>query len=194
MKTVLGLFNDTQDMEFLHTWALLPQGDVSARPARVTIAHIGADVYGTMPLGKAGSVAYTGYVGISPGRHHGGYRYGIEDAASTSRATSPAAACGFDVRWTTPVEGLMVGYSFIQTRDNADLVVTGRSCRAAARSTQPGARASRSTATISTTASARSPAEWRRRVRPILTLVRRPYIRPRQTADRAPGSPPAAIA
>src|SRR5262249_18498204 len=25
VKTSLGLYNDTQDMEFLHTWALLPQ-------------------------------------------------------------------------------------------------------------------------------------------------------------------------
>ncbi len=25
VKSVLGLYNDTQDMEFLHTWAILPQ-------------------------------------------------------------------------------------------------------------------------------------------------------------------------
>ena len=25
VKTSLGLYNDTQDQEFLHTWALLPQ-------------------------------------------------------------------------------------------------------------------------------------------------------------------------
>ncbi|HYI95988.1 MAG TPA: hypothetical protein VEX68_20770, partial [Bryobacteraceae bacterium] len=25
VKTALGLYNDTQDMEFLHTWAILPQ-------------------------------------------------------------------------------------------------------------------------------------------------------------------------
>jgi hypothetical protein len=38
VKTQLGLINDTQDMEFLHTWALLPQAVSPTRAATSTAA------------------------------------------------------------------------------------------------------------------------------------------------------------
>jgi hypothetical protein len=55
MKTVVGLYNDTQDLEFLHTWALLPQ---SMYPVdlRTIISHIGGDVYGDISLQRLGSL------------------------------------------------------------------------------------------------------------------------------------------
>ena len=41
VKTVLGLYNDTQDMEFLHTWALMPQALYPMDVRGDTIAHVG---------------------------------------------------------------------------------------------------------------------------------------------------------
>src|ERR1700733_2205043 len=43
VKTVLGLMNDTQDMEFLHTWAVMPQTVYLTDLRSTMIAHVGAD-------------------------------------------------------------------------------------------------------------------------------------------------------
>jgi hypothetical protein len=115
IKTVLGLFTDTQDTEFLYTWALLPQGTYPLDLRSVTIAHIGADVYGTRKLGKAGSVAYTAYAGKIQDDTKGGYRYGVEDSGMAFKTGISSKGGGFDTRWTTPVPGLMTGYSYNQS-------------------------------------------------------------------------------
>src|ERR1700730_15759641 len=54
IKTALGLFNDTQDMEFLHTYALLPQSTYPIDQRGESIAHIGGDLYGSIPVKKLG--------------------------------------------------------------------------------------------------------------------------------------------
>jgi hypothetical protein len=123
MKTMLGLFSDTQDMEFLYTWALLPQGMYPLDLRSVTIAHIGADVYGTISMRKAGSLAYTAYLGKVQDDDHGGYRYGVQDSGLGFKTGMNSRGGGFDLRWTTPVNGLMTGYSFTQTRDTVELIV-----------------------------------------------------------------------
>jgi hypothetical protein len=124
IKTVLGLFTDTQDTEFLYTWALLPQGTYPLDLRSIAIAHIGADVYGSIKVGKAGSLAYTGYLGKIQDDSRGGYRYGVQDAGLSFRKGIENRGGGFDVRWATPVSGLMTGYSFTQTKSSADLTVS----------------------------------------------------------------------
>jgi hypothetical protein len=123
VKTPLGLFNDTQDMEFLHTWALLPQGVYPLDLRSITIAHIGADVYGSVKLGQAGSLAYTAYAGKIQDDTKGGYRYGVEDTGLGFKSDIDNSGGGGDARWTTPVTGLMAGYSFMQTKSETDLFV-----------------------------------------------------------------------
>jgi hypothetical protein len=124
IKTVLGLFTDTQDMEFLYTWALLPQGTYPLDLRSVTIAHVGGDVYGTIPLGPAGSLAYTAFGGIVEDDRHGGFRYGLQDNGLSVVSDVSTRTGGFDTRWMTPVNGLMAGYSFMEARTTADLFVT----------------------------------------------------------------------
>jgi hypothetical protein len=123
IKTVLGLFTDTQDMEFLYTWALLPQGTYPLDLRSITIAHVGGDAYGVVKLGKAGSVAYTAYLGMVQDDDQGGYRYGVQDEGLGFRSGVNSHGGGFDTRWTTPVSGLMTGYSFTQNKTKVDLVV-----------------------------------------------------------------------
>jgi hypothetical protein len=124
VKTPLGLFNDTQDMEFLYTWALLPQGVYPMDRRSVSIAHVGADIYGAFELGKKGGrLAYTGYFGIIPDDSRGGYRYGLEDAgfAYPKGENVDQKGGGFDVRWTAPVEGLTAGYSRFMSDGSVNL-------------------------------------------------------------------------
>jgi hypothetical protein len=75
VKTVLGLYNDTQDMEFLHTFALLPQSMYPADMRSSTIAHTGGDLYGEIPLKRLGSLSYTAYAGQRQDSLYGGYPY-----------------------------------------------------------------------------------------------------------------------
>jgi hypothetical protein len=113
VKTTLGLVNDSQDMEFLHTWAFLPQAVYPLDLRSITIAHTGGDVYGTIALKKAGSLAYTVYGGVMPDDKQGGYRYGINDANIGIDGSLEFYGGGGDLRWTSPVEGLQLGYSYL---------------------------------------------------------------------------------
>jgi hypothetical protein len=122
IKTALGLFNDTQDMEFLHTWALLPQGVYPLDLRAVTIAHVGADVYGTVGLKKAGSVSYTVHYGTIPDDLSGGYRYGVVDGGTQFSGAIETKGFGIDARWTVPVEGLTLGYSMMNSRADTKIL------------------------------------------------------------------------
>ncbi len=54
VKTVFGLENETQDMEFLHTTALLPQSVYPTDLRDAMIRHTGGDIYGALPIENAG--------------------------------------------------------------------------------------------------------------------------------------------
>jgi hypothetical protein len=123
VKTVLGLFNDTQDVDAVHLWALLPQGVYPIDNKSFDLAHYGADFYGEMPLGKqAGTLAYRAYVGYRTLDLDSGYvkdidltmpgldqAFGLPDASIT---TAPSGKVfGGDVRWQTPLKGLLIGSS-----------------------------------------------------------------------------------
>ena len=57
IKTSLGLYTDTQDQAFLHTWALLPQSVYPVDLRSVSVAHVGGDIYGNIGT-KRGGVAF----------------------------------------------------------------------------------------------------------------------------------------
>ena len=112
VKTTLGLFNDTQDMEFLHPWVLLPQSVYPVDLRGENIAHEGGDLYGRIGVKKLGRFDYTFYGGRLPGDMKGGYVYAIANA-TTGIDSYSGTGFGADLRWTTPVKGLLVGSSFI---------------------------------------------------------------------------------
>jgi hypothetical protein len=60
VKTVSGLHNDMQDMEFLHTNALPPQSIYPTDLRDALIRHTGG-VYGEVSLKSFGSLSYTGF-------------------------------------------------------------------------------------------------------------------------------------
>ena len=136
VKTVLGLYNDTQDMEFLHTWALMPQSVYPVDVRGDSIAHLGGDVYGNIAVKKMGTFSYTVYGGKRPNDAEGGYLYGF---STSSRVTNPDGSFkyvtsstkkideysgpvfGADLRWTTPCKGLVLGASYMKQ----DITTTG---------------------------------------------------------------------
>ena len=118
VKTVLGLYNDTQDMEFLHTFAILPQSAYPLDLRSSTIAHDGADVYGTISLKKLGDLEYTGYAGWRPYDKWGGYPYGVQNYGITL-FNYPSKQMGGDLRWDGLVKGLVMGASYMHAPGSA---------------------------------------------------------------------------
>jgi hypothetical protein len=111
VKTALGLYNDTQDQEFLYTWALLPQSIYPMDQRDMTIAHTGGDIYGHVGLHKAGGINYTAYTGFRPDNKYSGY-YLSGASSGTPISSIGGSMFGGDARWTTPVNGLMIGASW----------------------------------------------------------------------------------
>jgi hypothetical protein len=112
VKTPLGLFTDSQDQEFSYTWALLPQGIYPLDLRGTQSSHTGGDLYGSIPLGRTGYVSYQMYAGTVPSDYRMGLVYGLEDEGFGG-LTYSTRTTGYDLRWTTPVTGLMAGVSQI---------------------------------------------------------------------------------
>lgn len=111
VKTVLGLYNDTQDLDFLHPYALLPSSIYSVDIRDATIAHDGGDFFGDIALGKKlGSISYTAYAGHRANSPHGGVAYLIKSDGLIFNSLE-GIQYGADLRWQTPIKGLLVGAS-----------------------------------------------------------------------------------
>ncbi len=121
VKTTLGLYNDSQDLEFLHTFALLPQSVYATDMRDSTIAHTGGDVYGDVDLEKhhLGKISYTGYAGKREDSQYGGYPYMLRSIVNYH--SYGGLQYGGDLRWQTPLKGLLVGAS----RMNEDITAKG---------------------------------------------------------------------
>jgi hypothetical protein len=116
VKTVYGLFNDTQDVDTVHLWALLPDGMYANDNKSFDLAHYGADFYGAMPIGKKwGTFSYRGYVGYRPLDLNGGYAKLIAQSIGSAFTGGGSNVFGGDLRWETPLKGLLVGLSSITT-------------------------------------------------------------------------------
>src|ERR1700722_12544831 len=80
VKTALGLFNDSQDVDAIFLWILLPQSVYPVDNKSFFLAHDGGEVYGELPLGvAAGKVLYRGYAGQTILDLNGGYLKQLAD-------------------------------------------------------------------------------------------------------------------
>lgn len=122
VKTTLGLYNDSQDVDALHTFAFLPQSIYPSDMRDSTIAHTGGDVYGDIDLEKhhLGTISYTGYAGNRQDSKYGGYPYMLSAVPITFNSYG-GLQYGGDLRWATPLKGLLVGAS----RMNEDITGKG---------------------------------------------------------------------
>jgi hypothetical protein len=112
VKTVMGLYNDLQDVDSLSTWALLPQSMYPIDLRGSTIAHYGGDLYGRVRLGKYGKADYTAYGGILPSDPHQGYMYALRTVFHFNTPyVGPIA--GGDLKWNTPLKGFLAGTSYM---------------------------------------------------------------------------------
>ncbi|MGP0019394.1 MAG: hypothetical protein ACLPHP_12550 [Candidatus Sulfotelmatobacter sp.] len=122
-KIPIGLFNDSQDVDAVHLWALLPQSIYPTDNRSVTLSAMGGECYGIEKLGKkAGTLVYRAYAGYRPLDLTGGYvkslnldlalidaEFGLPVTPVT--VAPPGNVFGGDVRWQTPLKGLLIGSS-----------------------------------------------------------------------------------
>ena len=119
VKTVMGLYNDTQDLDFLHTFALLPQSVYPTDLRDVTLAHTGGDIFGDIPMSKRfGTLSYTAYAGHRSDSPYSGFAYLVTNDGAVFKSFG-GLQYGGDLRWATPLKGLLLGVS----RMNEDLTL-----------------------------------------------------------------------
>ncbi len=111
VKTTLGLYNDTQDLDFLYAFALLPQSMYPMDVRDATIAHIGGDIYGRLSLRhRLGDLSYTAFAGHRSDSIYSGYPY-LLSQFGTKFTSFGGLQYGGDVRWNPPLKGLLIGVS-----------------------------------------------------------------------------------
>jgi hypothetical protein len=111
VKTTLGLYNDTQDEDFLRTFALLPQSVYPTDLRDATIAHLGADIYGRISLAhRLGVLSYTAYAGHRSDSIYSGYPYYLSSFGAQIKSFG-GLQYGADLRWNTPLKRLLIGAS-----------------------------------------------------------------------------------
>ena len=112
VKTVWGLFNDSQDIDAVFLWILLPQGSYSIDHKSFYLAHVGGDVYGGLSLGKrAGTLHYIAYGGQATIDLNDGYIKTFAELGLTFTSSLGGKTYGGDLQWETPVRGLILGSS-----------------------------------------------------------------------------------
>ncbi|MGD0568985.1 MAG: hypothetical protein ABSA78_11310 [Candidatus Sulfotelmatobacter sp.] len=111
VKTTLGLYTDTQDLDFLRVFVLLPQSVYPTDLRDATIAHLGGDIYGTVSLKHLlGDISYTAYAGHRSDSIYSGYPYLLSQFGTIFKSFG-GLQYGADLRWNTPLKGLLVGAS-----------------------------------------------------------------------------------
>jgi hypothetical protein len=111
VTTRLGLNNDTQDMDFLHTFAILPQSIYPIDWRSQTISHTGAGLYGDLQFARLGTLSYTAYAGRRPEDPTTGY-FHTWKGINVFLDKYQGRMTGGDARWETKF-GLLLGVSFL---------------------------------------------------------------------------------
>jgi hypothetical protein len=113
VKTPIGLFNDSQEVDAIFLWILLPQSAYPIDNRSFFLSHVGGEFYGSVSLGgrRAGRLQYRGYAGYSSFDLHGGYVKTLADQGLIFTTPPGGKIYGGDLRWEPPLRGLTVGFS-----------------------------------------------------------------------------------
>jgi len=111
IKIPLGLFNESQDIDSLFLWTLLPQANYPDDNRDFDLVVLGGEVYGWLGVGNMGSVQYRGYAGEARLDANGGYMRTLRSFGLTFPDPPSGKAFGGDLRWAAPWRGVTFGAS-----------------------------------------------------------------------------------
>lgn len=112
VKIRWGLYNDTQDADPGYLWSLLPESTYSIDDRATTLSQLGGELYGDVPLSKRwGSLVYSLYFGDYYYSSSDGLTQGFKETGLNFANTPGGKTPGADLRWKTPLRGLLVGAS-----------------------------------------------------------------------------------
>jgi hypothetical protein len=115
-KLPWGLYNEFNDVDSGRVPVLLPQSIYPVANRESLFAQTGAELYGDVPLGAAGSLEYRAY---------GGTIYvNTADASAQLKGFDVAYDVGGRIMWHPPVEGLQLGSSLQAARFNLSYTPT----------------------------------------------------------------------
>jgi hypothetical protein len=112
VKTPIGLYNETQDIDPAQLWVMLPQSVYPITSRNTVLAHYGAVLYGSLPVGEnLGRLEYRAFIGQRVVSADDGYFEAIRDQGITVPNGITGHTGGGTMRWITPVHGLALGAS-----------------------------------------------------------------------------------
>jgi hypothetical protein len=112
VKIRWGLFNDTQDYDPGYLWALLPESTYGVDIRATNLALNGVEFRGRFTAGpKMGKLTYNLGLGYYTYAANDGYMEGFRQMGYTFTGQPAGKTPTIDMRWETPVPGLMFGGS-----------------------------------------------------------------------------------
>lgn len=112
VKSPSGLLNETQDIDPAQLWVVLPQSVYPLASRDSLLSHYGGLVYGVAELGESlGKVEYRGFGGQRVISSDDGVLQVNRDNGLTVPNGITGRVYGGDLRWHTPLHGLMFGAS-----------------------------------------------------------------------------------
>jgi hypothetical protein len=112
VKSPVGLYNDTQDIDAVQMWVFLPQGIYPVDNRSYFLAHVGADAYGSFRLPKQfGAFGYQIYAGARTLDSDGGFYISAAQGGLALDNDLTGKVVGVDMRWRPGIRGLTLGTS-----------------------------------------------------------------------------------
>jgi hypothetical protein len=112
IKTPIGLFNDSQDVDSLFLRVLLPQAMYPVDNRGYELAELGGELYGRLPLTERwGRLQFALHAGSSTLDANGGYVEQLAQIGMTFADPPSGNVYGGDLRWALPKIGLSIGAS-----------------------------------------------------------------------------------
>jgi len=129
IKLPIGLYNETRDIDMLRTGIVMPQSIYSDLLRDTSIAANGVGIYGNVDLSAVGSIDYQAVAGQMNIDNDSGFEKWFNSRFtplfSLAGSTDTDTAYVGNLRWNTPLDGLVLGISGM-TVDAQNPILTGR--------------------------------------------------------------------
>jgi len=112
VKVPNALFNETQDIDPSFMWSLLPQSVYPILSRNSSLSLFGGVVYGSLPVPeKLGKLDYRAFGGVTVLAASDGYLLPFQGNGITVPNGLTISNFGGELRWRTPLKGLLLGAS-----------------------------------------------------------------------------------